>query len=210
MRSTHAAIAVAVVGVGAVLVQRLISPLVVPLQLSDRYFADGVVVPGQVEGDGAPALDTTVRLGVPDAPAWLRGASGARDVVLLLALTLGALAVVGLVQAVTRDAGSRSRVAGALRLAAVAVVLGGLGAPLADVAARHAVVAHLPELMASAFAVRTDFSVIPLVVAGMLLFAATAVRRGAPPGVDRALTISPRPTRPSAGWSRRPRRCRRR
>jgi hypothetical protein len=181
----------AVVTAGVVLVNRLIDHLVVPLQLSDRYFADGVVVPGQVEGDGAPALDATVHVGVPDAPAWLRASSGARDLLLLLALALGAWALAGLVRAVTRDAVSGPRIAACLRLGAAAVVLGGLGAPLADSAVRHTVITWLPEHMWSAFAVREDFSVVPLLVAGALLVAAGRLRRR--PGVE-AVRPDPAPT----------------
>jgi hypothetical protein len=173
-------VTVAATGAAVVeLAERLTERLVVPLQVADRYWADGVIFPGQVEGDGAPALETTVRVVVDDAPAWLRSATGAGEILGMLALALGAWALAGVVRSVGAGDPLASRNPVRLGTVAGAVVLGGLVAPLADTAARHAVLAHLAEPGQSAFAARQDLSFVPLLVAGMLVVVAGAFRRGA-------------------------------
>ena len=75
-------IAVCAVGGAAVWAfARLTGPLEVPLQVADRSWADDPIGSGQVAERGA--LDTTVLIGVQDAPSWLRLVTGAHPLLTL-------------------------------------------------------------------------------------------------------------------------------
>jgi hypothetical protein len=144
----------------------------VRLDLNDRLHLPGDAV---LLGDLIP-----VQLHVPDLPLGLRLLAHLGTVLLVLSAAVGALALAQLLRTVRAGRPFAKRNATWLAIVAVAVAVGGGIAPAVREAGAVAAVEHL-GLMAqdSPFVTVMSFSLVPLVVAVVILGVAEAFRRGA-------------------------------
>ncbi|SFF85097.1 Protein of unknown function [Blastococcus tunisiensis] len=126
-----------------------------------------------------------VRLHVPDLPLGLRLLAQSGDVVLFLAIATGALALAQVLRTVRTGRPFARRNPTWLAVVAVAVVAGGILAPVLREAAAVAALEHLGVLSdGSRFTVVTSFSLAPVALAVVILGVAEAFRRGAAMAAD--------------------------